>query len=242
MATYDFIRMAHGLIGILALSAFWTAGFTRKGSPLHKASGKIYLLTMAGILLTACPLVLSMLLNGQQIAAMFFAYLIVITTTGVWNSWRAIKDKRDWARYTGPIYKFLMGLNGVSGLAVIYAGLSLAKQNAGIFIAFSLVGILSALKMWRFKRKPPNDARWWLKEHFGAMIGNGVATHIAFLSIGLPKLLPMLSGPLLQNIAWLGPLGLSIVAGFYLNRKYMPVKISSVENRNEVIKTPEIMP
>ena len=27
------------------------------------------------------------------------------------------------------------------------------------------------------------------------MIGNGVATHIAFLAIGLPKLLPSLAGP-----------------------------------------------
>ena len=58
------------------------------------------------------------------------------------------------------------------------------------------------------------------------MIGNGVATHIAFLSIGLPKLLPMLSGPVLQNLAWLGPLMLSIIAGIYLNRKYMPVRKS----------------
>ena len=83
---------------------------------------------------------------------------------------------------------------------------------------------MNAVDMWRFSRSAPSDSRWWLKKHFSAMIGNGVATHIAFLSIGLPKLLPMLSGPLLQNAAWLGPLSLSVVAGFYLNRKYMKPK------------------
>ncbi len=57
------------------------------------------------------------------------------------------------------------------------------------------------------------------------MIGNGVATHIAFLSIGLPKLLPMLAGPVLQNAAWIGPLTLSIFVGMYLKRKYLPTRI-----------------
>jgi hypothetical protein len=54
------------------------------------------------------------------------------------------------------------------------------------------------------------------------MLGNGIATHIAFLSIGLPKLLPMLAGPTLQNVAWLGPLVAASLAGIYLTRKYLP--------------------
>jgi hypothetical protein len=75
--------------------------------------------------------------------------------------------------------------------------------------------------MLRFARARPAEPKWWLKQHFGAMIGNGVATHIAFLSIGLPKLLPMLAGPVLQNLAWLGPLSIAVVARVLLNRKYM---------------------
>jgi hypothetical protein len=39
----------------------------------------------------------------------------------------------------------------------------------------------------------------------------------------------MLSGPLLQNAAWLGPLTLSFIAGFYLNRKYMKPKATSAK-------------
>ena len=85
-----------------------------------------------------------------------------------------------------------------------------------IITAFSVIGIANAFSMRRFARTPPENPRWWLKEHFSAMIGNGVATHIAFLSIGLPKLMGMPSGPLLQNLAWLGPLSLSVIAGVYL--------------------------
>ena len=43
------------------------------------------------------------------------------------------------------------------------------------------------------------------------MLGNFVATHIAFLSIGLPKLLPMLDGVVLNYASWFGPLLLLLV-------------------------------
>jgi hypothetical protein len=90
-----------------------------------------------------------------------------------------------------------------------------------ILAGFSLIGLLGGRSMLRFAKQAPADPRWWLREHFGAMLGNGVATHIAFLSIGLPKLLPSLAGPVMHNVAWLGPLAIAVVARVLLNRKYM---------------------
>ncbi len=226
MDHYDLVKFAHACICALALLTFWLSGLARKGSLLHKASGKIYLLAMTGILISALPMTVAFITRQHPVAAAFLAYLLVITSTSVWCSWRAVRDKRDWARYTGPVYRILMVLNGLSGLAIAYIGLFVTDRMALIFTAFSLIGMINAASMWRFSRAAPADPRWWLKQHFGAMIGNGVATHIAFLSIGLPKLLPMLSGPLLQNAAWLGPLSLSVIAGIYLNRKYMKPKAS----------------
>jgi len=122
------------------------------------------------------------------------------------------------------VYRALVLLNFVSGLAIAYIGLFVTDRMALIFTAFSLIGVVIAVRMWRFARRAPAQPNWWLHQHFGAMIGNGVATHIAFLSIGLPKLLPMLSGPTLQNLAWLGPLTVSVFAGMYLTRKYTPAR------------------
>lgn len=226
MESYDILKFAHAGIGALALLTFWTSGLTRKGSRVHTVSGKIYLLAMTGILLSAAGMLGGFAERHHPVAAAFLGYLLVITGTGVWCSWRAIRDKRDWAAYTGPVYKVLMVLNGLSGMAIAYIGLFVTTQMQLVITAFSVIGIANAISMWRFAKASPADPRWWLKQHFGAMIGNGVATHIAFLSIGLPKLLPMLSGPVLQNLAWLGPLMLSIIAGIYLNRKYMPVRKS----------------
>jgi hypothetical protein len=213
----------HVGLGTVALATFWIAGMSRKGSPVHRATGKIYLLAMAGLLAAAVPLTAS-LAARNPVAGAFLCYLLVITLTSVWTSWRAVQDKRDWARFTGPIYRTLMWANLATGLAIAYLGVFVTNQMQVIFIAFSSIGILGFVRMWRFSRRPPADPRWPLRQHLGAMLGNGIATHIAFLSIGLPKLLPMLAGPTLQNLAWLAPLVVASVAGVYLTRRYLPAR------------------
>ncbi len=227
MAWYSNTVLIHSLIGALALLTFWTAGLSKKGSLLHKSAGKIYLLAMTGIVLTALPMAIAMLINGNSIAGAFFSYLVVITSTSIWVSWRAIRDKQNWLRFTGPVYKTLMVLNLLSGLTIAALGLFYAKNMQLVISSFSLIGVLGAVKMYRFQKAAPTDPRWWLGQHFTSMIGNGVATHIAFLSIGLPKLLPLLAGPVLQNSAWMGPLTLSVFVGMYLKRKYLPVRLKS---------------
>jgi hypothetical protein len=224
MSLYQIVLSLHGLIGVVALLTFWTAGIARKGSPLHKAAGKIYLLSMAGLLAAALPLAVRIYLFKSPIAGLFLGYLWVITVTAVWTSWRAVRDKRDWKTFTGSFYRFLAWLNLASGVGVLAMGLFWAKDSQAIFVAFSMIGIGRFVMKRRFSRQPPDDPRWWLKQHLGAMIGNGVATHIAFLSIGLPKVLPMLAGPTLQNLAWLGPLVVAVIARIYLGRKFLPAR------------------
>lgn len=221
MTLYTLSFFIHAGLGTLALATFWIAGLSRKGSPVHRAAGKIYLPAMAGLLLAAVPLALSVL-AVRPVAGSFLSYLLVITVTSVWCSWRAVKDKKDWARYTGPVFRGLMWLNLASALAIAGVGLLMAKQMQLVIVSFAGIGLFAFVQMWRFSRQPPEDPRWWLREHLNAMLGNGVATHIAFLSIGLPKVLPMLAGSTLMNLAWLGPLVVAFVAGAYLSRKFLP--------------------
>lgn len=222
MSAYSILALLHVGLGTLALVTFWMAGLSRKGSPVHRAAGKLYLLAMTGLLAAAVPMSLVVLVQRSPVFGAFLLYLLVITVTAVWSSWRAIRDKRDWARYTGPVFRGLMWLNLASGLAIAGIGLFLAQGMQLIIVAFSGIGLFAFAQMWRFSRRPPEDPRWWLREHLTAMLGNGVATHIAFLSIGLPRLLPMIEGPTLRNLAWLGPLVVAFVAGSYLTRKYLP--------------------
>ncbi len=223
MDIYPVLVMIHVALGTVALVTFWTAGLVRKGGPLHKAAGRIYLASMAGLLVFAVPMTAFILARAPVIGA-FLAYLLLITATALWTSWRAIRDKRDWARYTGPVFRGLMWSNLAGGVAIAGVGLFLATDMKLVISAFSLIGIVVFFQMRRFSRRPPADPRWWKKEHMEAMLGNGIATHIAFLGIGLPRLLPMLDGALLRNLAWLAPIAVAMAAGAWLRRRHLPAR------------------
>ena len=226
MSVYSVLAWFHIGLGVLALVTFWAAGLAKKGSPLHKAAGKLYLGSMAGLLVAALPMSFYVLSARGPVTGGFLLYLVLITTTSVWNAWRSIRDKRDWARYTGLVYRVLMWLNLVGALGVVALGLFLAQQMQLVIVSFSLIGFIAFVRMRRFSRAAPSEPRWWLREHLNANIGNGVATHIAFLAIGLPRLVPALANSTWVNIAWLAPLVVAGVLGVWLTRKYLPKRAS----------------
>ena len=72
MSWYSNTALIHAGIGTVALSTFWIAGMSKKGSPVHKLAGRIYLLAMTGIIMSAVPMAISMLLNKNMPAVHFF--------------------------------------------------------------------------------------------------------------------------------------------------------------------------
>ena len=217
MNAYDLIVTAHVASGTVALATFWLSAALRKGSPLHVWVGRAYLLSMCGVVVSALPMVVQRVVDGRGVAAVFLGYLVVLVTTTVWLAWRAIRDKADPARYLGSVYSALMVANPVAGLAVLAAGVQAGQP---LLMGFSLIGILIGSDMWRRRRVIPAQPRWWMQEHYAAMVGNGAATHIAFLAIGLPRLLPDVASGALFYTAWFAPVLLSIAAKAWLDRRY----------------------
>ena len=218
MSTYEIVRYAHVGLGTVALLSFWSAALLRKGSAPHKSAGKVFLLAMAGVLALSVPMTWIIYLEHSRPLAGFLAYLIVLVATGAWRSWRAIRDRHDFRRYTGPVFRALAVLNLAAGAGALALGVGIRSP---LFAGFSLIGVASGVAMLRFAARPPADPRWWLSEHLGEMLGNGVATHIAFLSIGLPRLVPALNTPAWTYTAWFGPVALLYVAQYVLRRKYL---------------------
>jgi hypothetical protein len=222
MSLYPILAFLHVAAGVVALATFWTAGFAKKGRPLHRRAGQVYFAAMAALIVVAVPMTAYVWSAAGLVTGAFLAYLLVIVTTSVWCAWRAIRDKRDWARYTGRVYRALMWMNLASGVAIAFIGLAFAQSMQFVVVAFSGIGLIGFVQMRRFLRAPPEDPRWWLREHLNAQLGNGVATHIAFLAIGLPRLVPALANGTWVNIAWLAPLAVAALLGVWLTRKYLP--------------------
>lgn len=220
-SAYAVLLAVHGLAGLVALVTFWIAAFARKGAPLHLRVGRVYMLAMLGIVITAVPMAVVIGLRGKPGIATFLAYLVVITASGMWLGWRSVKRKRDQAGFRGGAYLWVALLNLAASATVFAIGLSMSQA---LLMGFSVVGTLTGVQMLVRRMRPLASARWWMKEHFTAMLGCGVATHVAFLAIGLDRLIRAVGidpPGWYHMIAWFAPLALSLVAMRWLNHKYM---------------------
>ena len=218
---YQSLLLAHGLCGLVALIAFWIAAFAKKGSPLHLKVGKTYMLAMIGIVVTALPMAAIIAGRGKPGIATFLLYLVVITATGMWLGWRAVKRKRDQPVFRDRAYVVVAVLNLVASAIVFAVGLAMSQA---LLMGFSAVGTITGVQMLMRRARPMDTPRWWLQEHFSAMIGCGVATHIAFLAIGLDRIVRAvgIDPPSWYHlIAWFLPLAVSFVVAARLQRKYM---------------------
>lgn len=212
---YAFVVFLHAAAGTIALPTFWTAGFARKGGRVHRYAGRTFLLAMCVIGATALPMALVQFARGHAVSGGFLSYLLVVTATACVRAWLAIRWKRDAACFYGRWYRRLAAANVLAGAAVLGLGLS---YGVPLLSAFSLVGIGLGLQMAFVARRAPSP-RWWLREHYRGMLANGVATHVAFLSIGLARLLPAYVN-VTQTLAWFGPLTVALIGGAYLRRRY----------------------
>lgn len=220
MDLYRTALFLHIAAGGLALLSFWTAALLKKGSPRHRRVGQAFLLAMLGVLASGVPLVTALIERGHPVMALFLGFLLLLTGQSSWSAWRAVRDRHQPARFFGPVYWAFAVVCGLGGAGIVALGI---QSGALILQAFGSVGLVAAwgsLRSWQRWRSGRAPSNWWLQEHYGAILGNGVATHIAFLGIGLRNALPFIEPQLQQRLAWLLPLVVAVVASVYLNRKY----------------------
>ncbi len=209
--------LPHIVAGASALISFWCAALSRKGRPFHRNAGRVYLLAMLAIIVTAVPLSAVLFLRGMPVVGTFMTYLVVLVAFNCRNAWRAVVFRRQFERYASRSMQVSALLLALTGLTVVAIGV---VHQAPILIAFGSIGPITAWQAFKLVRKGPARSNWWLVEHFGAMIGNGVATHVAFLQVGLINAFPGLDLALVRNLGWFGPLLVAVIAGFWLSRRY----------------------
>jgi hypothetical protein len=216
---YLFTKYLHAGLGVAALLSFWIAALAKKGSRPHKLAGKAYVLVMVGLLLPAIPLSWRTFQHFSVVFGLFLFYLLLITGNALYRAWTAVRRKRDFAAYADANFRRLGWANIAAGAAILGVG---AATTQPVLLGFSAVGILGGRSMLALAANGPGETKWWLREHMTAMLGCGVATHIAFLLIGLPRVLPPAwNGPMLQTFGWLAPLAVAAIAGRVLGRKFL---------------------
>jgi uncharacterized membrane protein len=214
---YQTLVLAHGAAGLVALAAFWVTAALRKGTRLHRRVGGTYLVAMAVVMATTPFLAGVQFARGNAAAGTFLSYLVVITATAMWVAWRAVRDRARPEAFYGRAFRAIAWTNVASGAVALAIGLD---GGGPVLVGMSLIGLVTGTRMLRAAGRPVVDRNWWLKRHYGGILGCGIATHIAFLNIGLQRLLPADLGAFAQYVGWFGPVVGALVAWLWLERRY----------------------
>lgn len=225
MPGYPYFVALHALFGTVALITFWSAAWMKKGSPRHRAIGKGFLLAMCGVIASGMPLAIEQaVFRRNLVGGVFLAYLLPLTGQACWLAWRAVTDKRDWRVMTSRIgWHVVLWLPALCAIPVVVVGVMKAQW---LLIGFSLIAFVNAAQMLRFARRGPRKPNWHIVQHYQAMLGAGVATHVAFLSIGMQPVWRWLKtamhvpGTLIELFPWFAPLAVAMLAAAWLGRKY----------------------
>jgi hypothetical protein len=158
---------------------------------------------------TALPLSVLSFVEGDWVAGTFFLYLFIITATAMYTGLRALKAKSGPAQLITPIYVALGWTTLIGGIVVLTLGLA---TKTWLFVGFSTIGLTAGPAQIAFVRKPPTDPRYWWYEHFGGMIGSGIAAHVAFLAFGAGRLIPGYDLGSWGMLAWFLPVIAGVIA------------------------------
>ena len=217
MTPYLLALGLHISIGSVALLAFWLTAALRKGTPLHRRVGGTYLIAMLGVMLTALPLAGHAFATQRPVLGVFFLYLVVITATAIWAAWRAIRDRKSITAFMGRWYRPAAWVNLACGSIVLATGL---YAGSALLDGMSAIGLYAGTQMLRFAASPPTHRTWWLQRHYKSIVASGIAVHVAFLNIGLQRLLPVRFADTAHYLAWFGPVIVAGVSIVWLDRRY----------------------
>ena len=225
-----YILWLHVASGLISLVAAPVAMVFRKGSPVHRAWGKIYFYGMTCIAITA--VIISIVKNIP-----FLLMIAVFSYNMICSGYRSIYLKKLHKSQKPLLIDWL-----ISSIALIFnTGLliyGLFRLSSGdsfgtVATVFGSLGILYVYTNSKKFFRPPSDKNHWLFGHMSGMVGGYIATVTAFLVVNVQFLPPV--------VTWLTPAAIGIPA-LSLWRNYYKKKFAAgaeAKNILEVKKDPE---
>ena len=184
--------LLHSSVGTVALASFWTAALARKGSQVHRTAGKIFLISLIGVMTFATLLVAARVQSGNLGGALLYLFLISLVATACWLTWFSVRRQRDPERLTGATYRALASWLVIMGVVVFSIGVA-SGQPLTMFLA--LLGLGFGANMWRLAFARERGPQWWRAHHMNGAMMNFIACHDSFLTIGLASVLPEIRQP-----------------------------------------------
>lgn len=220
MTLFEGLVIGHIVAGGVALVSFWIPVAARKGGPLHRQWGRMFVLAIYAAAAAAIGMaVLNLTLEKSRwpeladrdlFAGLFgwmMLFLALLSVGLVRHGLRAAAGvRRGTVVHPGDI--LLQVIVGLSAINCAAHGVRLAQP---LMIVIALVGLIAAVTFLSAQLRPPASPNGQVREHLKAMVGAGISAYTAFLSVGLLRVMP---AHVFNPLIWALPsiVGLAIIA------------------------------
>lgn len=212
----------HVTFGFTSLVLFWLPVFLKKGGKGHIITGKLYVIAMWIVVVTAALLSIKNVIIGKYFMAAFLGFISLITANPLWYGMVILKkDKAESSRKGRILFESIILAYSITLLSTGVYGVW--SGNSGNILLFIFGGLgLTALPTILKLRKADVSKTDRIKEHMVGLLTSGIAAYTAFFVFGgytwMEKILP----GMWQVLPWVAPGvlgGLGITLGVKYFRK-----------------------
>lgn len=219
-----FLLPIHIACGFLSIVIFWIPIFVKKGSNIHVKVGKLYMILMWIVVLTAAILSVENFMNGAYIGAAFLGFLTLITGNPLWYGIAILNQKKGLSESYKKKHMFFNGLIVIAGILLLIYGITLNGHPQGILmIIFGILGISTGKEIITMQRNPEAKSNW-IEEHIAGMLTSGIAAYTAFAVFGGNSFFSGFITGYWSIIPWISPTIVGIILIKYYKNSYLNKK------------------
>lgn len=234
---HSLLLKLHIALGVIALLLFWLPMLSRKGSGLHRKSGRYYgyimkAVAMSGLIMTAMvwfdPIGIKgagLMVDGQisqrkldfyMLINLFLFLLSLLTWVTIRHATGSLLCKQNrvalryWS-YQAPVWLLL--------LVAPYAAWQGFQFNMPLVMVFAGISLITCFSILTYLHSKTVTTNRWLIEHASAMIGSGIAAYTAFFAFGGRALFAELLTGHWMMLPWLLPSLIGIPATIWFKRR-----------------------
>lgn len=177
----DLPLLSHYVAGGFSFLFFWGAVLAVKGSAMHRASGRLFFISLVPVGLSVGAILFLRSSTFDPARMVQFIYLLLCLLTVGTVGWTAIRWKHDLDRFRGFHFKMLGAAMLASGAVVLAAGVAAGQPLAMIL---SSIGLGYGAAMVRFAwLRAPLHPRWWLGWHLNSVLLLLSAVHGTLIAV-----------------------------------------------------------
>lgn len=234
---HSLLLKLHIALGVIALLLFWLPMLSRKGSQLHRKSGRYYghimkVVAFSGLVMTCMvwfdPIGIKgagFIVDGQiqqrklnffMMLNLFLFLLSLLTWVTIRHATGTLlcKQNRDplkhWS-YQGPVWLLV--------IVAFYGGWQGYKFGMPLVMVFAGISLVTSFGILTYLHTKTVTNNRWLIEHASAMIGSGIAAYTAFFAFGGRALFEELLTGHWMMVPWLIPSLIGIPATIWFKRR-----------------------